>query len=61
MTTSSISAHPAGGGYKRSVRNYLIVGFQVSAEVRRLPLVSVAVIISSVMGVVLYKKRLEPS
>jgi methyl-accepting chemotaxis protein len=53
MTTSSISAHPAGGGYKRSVRNYLIDSrFQLKYAGF---LVSVAVIISSVMGVVLYE------
>jgi methyl-accepting chemotaxis protein len=53
MTTSSISAHPAGGGYKRSVRNYLIDSrFQLKYAGF---LVSVAVIISSVMGGVLYE------
>jgi methyl-accepting chemotaxis protein len=53
MTTSSTSAHPAGGGYKRSVRNYLIDSrFQLKYAGF---LVSVAVIISSVMGGVLYE------
>jgi methyl-accepting chemotaxis protein len=53
MTTSSISAHPAGGGYKRSVRNYLIDSrFQLKyAGI----LVLVAVVISATMGGVLYQ------
>jgi methyl-accepting chemotaxis protein len=53
MTTSSISAHPASGGYKRSVRNYLIDSrFQLKYAGF---LVFVAVIISSIMGGVLYE------
>jgi methyl-accepting chemotaxis protein len=52
MTTSSISAE-TGGGYKRSVRNYLLDSrFQLKYAGF---LVLVAVVISGVMGAVLYE------
>jgi methyl-accepting chemotaxis protein len=53
MTTSSISVSPAGGGYKRSFRNYLLDSrFQLKYAGF---LVFVALVISATMGGVLYE------